>query len=116
MPGPTAVGANEAHHCYPTTHYIAIAHFGLTAPGGSWKAIEDGVIQRGGKCPMNAGGGLTGGGHPIGATGVRMVLDAAKQVSGTAGEYQVEGARTVATLNLGGSGTTAVCTIVGRAG
>jgi acetyl-CoA C-acetyltransferase len=114
--GPSAVDAIETHDCFTTTHYMAIDHFGLTAPGESWKAIEDGVIQRGGKCPMNAGGGLTGGGHPIGATGVRMVLDAAKQVSGTAGEYQVEGARTVATLNLGGSGTTAVCTIVGRAG
>jgi len=45
-----------------------------------------------------------------------MVLDAAKQVRGAAGDYQVEGARTVATLNLGGSGTTAVCTIVGRGG
>jgi acetyl-CoA C-acetyltransferase len=114
--GPAAVDAIETHDCFTTTHYMAIDHFGLTAPGESWKAIEEGVIQEGGRCPMNAGGGLTGGGHPIGATGVRMVLDAAKQVRGAAGDYQVAGARTVATLNLGGSGTTAVCTIVGRAG
>lgn len=114
--GAGSLDAIETHDCFTTTHYMAIDHFGLTAPGESWKAVEDGTIERGGKCPMNAGGGLTGGGHPIGATGVRMVLDAAKQVSGTAGDYQVEGARTVATLNLGGSGTTAVCTVVGRAG
>jgi acetyl-CoA C-acetyltransferase len=114
--GPAALDAIETHDCFTTTHYMAIDHFGLTAPGESWKSIEDGVIQRGGRCPMNTGGGLTGGGHPIGATGVRMVLDAATQVRGAAGDCQVEGARTVATLNLGGSGTTAVCTIVGRAG
>ena len=114
--GAGALDAIETHDCFTTTHYMAIDHFGLTAPGESWKVIEDGTIARGGRCPMNPGGGLTGGGHPVGATGVRMVLDAAKQVSGAAGDCQVEGARTVATLNLGGSGTTAVCTIVGRAG
>ena len=114
--GPAALDAIETHDCFTTTHYMAIDHFGMTAPGQSWRAIEEGVVARGGRCPMNPGGGLTGGGHPIGATGVRMVLDAAKQVRGAAGDYQVEGARTVATLNLGGSGTTAVCTIVGRGG
>lgn len=114
--GPGALDAIETHDCFTTTHYMAIDHFGLTAPGEAWRAIEEGVVARGGRCPMNAGGGLMGGGHPIGATGVRMVLDAAKQVRGAAGDYQVEGARTVATLNLGGSGTTAVCTLVGRAG
>lgn len=112
--GAGALDAIETHDCFTTTHYMAIDHFGLTAPGESWRAVEEGVIQQGGRCPMNAGGGLTGGGHPIGATGVRMIVDAAKQVRGEAGEYQVPNARTVATLNLGGSGTTAVCTVVTR--
>lgn len=116
LAGAGALDAIETHDCFTTTHYMAIDHFGLTAPGESWRAIEEGVIQRGGRCPMNSGGGLTGGGHPIGATGVRMVIDAARQVEGAAGDCQVEGARAVATLNLGGSGTTAVCTVVGRAG
>ena len=58
------------------------------------------------------GGGLMGGGHPVGATGVRMVLDAARQVTGTAGAMQVDGARTAATLNLGGSATTAVAFVL----
>jgi acetyl-CoA C-acetyltransferase len=110
--GPSAVDAIETHDCFSTTHYMAIDHFGLTAPGESWRAVEEGVIQRGGRCPMNAGGGLTGGGHPIGATGVRMVLDATKQVTGTAGDYQVDGARTVATLNLGGSATTSAAFVL----
>ena len=92
---------------------MAIDHFGLTKPGESWKAIEEGVIALGGKCPINPSGGLIGAGHPVGATGVRQVLDAAKQVTDTAGDYQVEGAKTVQTLNIGGSGTTSVSFVVG---
>jgi acetyl-CoA C-acetyltransferase len=63
--------------------------------------------------PINPSGGLIGGGHPVGASGVRMLLDAYKQVTGKAGEYQVEDARNFATLNIGGSATTSVSFIVG---
>ena len=49
----------------------------------------------------------------MGATGVRMVLDAARQVTGRAGDYQVPGARTFATLNLGGSASTVVSFVLG---
>jgi acetyl-CoA C-acetyltransferase len=93
---------------------MAIDHFGLTAPGESWKAIEDGTIAFGGRLPINPSGGLIGVGHPVGATGIRQLFDAYRQVAGTAGDYQVEGARKVATLNLGGSATTSASFIVGR--
>jgi len=108
------VQAIETHDCFTTSEYMAIDHFGITAPGESWKAVEDGTIEMGGKMPINPSGGLIGCGHPVGATGVRQVLDAFKQVTGQAGEYQVEGAKKVATLNIGGSGTTSVSFIVGR--
>ena len=85
---------------------------GLTAPGESWKAIENGDLELGGAFPINPSGGLIGGGHPVGATGVRMLLDATKQVTGTAGDYQVEGADTFATLNIGGSTATTVSLVV----
>jgi acetyl-CoA C-acetyltransferase len=103
----------ETHDCFTTSEYMAIDHFGITKPGESWKAIEDGTIEMGGKMPINASGGLIGCGHPVGATGVRQVLDAFKQVTGQAGEYQIEGARKIATLNIGGSGTTSVSFVVG---
>ena len=61
---------------------------------------------------MNPSGGLIGVGHPVGTTGVRMLVDAAKQVSGAAGANQVEGARRFATLNIGGSTTTTVSFVV----
>lgn len=107
------IDAVELHDCFTTTEYMAIDHLGLTAPGESWKAIEDGSIEIGGRLPLNPSGGLIGCGHPVGATGVRMALDAQKQVTGRAGDYQVEGAKTVQTLNIGGSATTIVSLVVG---
>jgi len=104
----------ETHDCFTSSEYMAIDHFGLTAPGESWRALEDGVTQMTGRLPMNPSGGLIGGGHPVGATGVRQVLDAYKQVTGQAGDYQVANARRAATLNIGGSATTSVCLIIGR--
>ena len=107
------IDAVETHDCFSMTEYMAIDHLGLTAPGESWKAIEAGDIEMGGRLPINASGGLIGCGHPVGATGVRMALDAFKQTTGTAGDYQVEGARNVQTLNIGGSTTTTVSLVVG---
>jgi acetyl-CoA C-acetyltransferase len=104
----------EVHDCFTPSEYLAIDHIGLTEPGESWKAIENGEIGIGGRLPINPSGGLIGGGHPVGATGVRMLVDAAKQVNGTAGDYQVEGARTFGTLNFGGSTATTVSFVVSQ--
>ncbi|MFD6896659.1 acetyl-CoA acetyltransferase [Rhodococcus sp. NPDC060086] len=103
----------ETHDCFSVSEYLAIDHFGLTEPGGSWRAVESGDLEIGGRMPMNPSGGLLGGGHPVGATGVRMALDCHRQVTGTAGAYQVDGARRAATLNFGGSTTTTVSLIIG---
>jgi acetyl-CoA C-acetyltransferase len=102
----------EVHDCFTPSEYMAIDHIGLTGPGESWKAVENGEIEIGGRLPINPSGGLIGGGHPVGATGVRMLVDAARQVSGTAGDYQVDGAATFGTLNFGGSTATTVSFIV----
>ena len=110
----TQLDGVEVHDCFTCTEYLAIDHIGLTPPGESWRVIESGDIELGGETPINASGGLIGGGHPVGATGVRMLLDSYKQVSGQAGEYQIEGARNVATLNIGGSLTTVVSFVVAR--
>ncbi|MFN4295785.1 MAG: acetyl-CoA acetyltransferase [Brevundimonas sp.] len=107
------IDAVETHDCFSMTEYMAIDHLGLTAPGEAWKAIEAGDIEIGGRLPINPSGGLIGCGHPVGATGVRMALDAFRQTTGTAGAYQVEGARTVQTLNIGGSTTTTVSLVIG---
>ncbi|NNL57029.1 MAG: thiolase domain-containing protein [Pseudomonadales bacterium] len=103
----------EVHDCFSITEYMIIDHMGLTAPGESYRAIEDGTITMQGALPINPSGGLIGLGHPVGATGVRMLLDAYKQVTGSAGSYQVEGAKNFATFNIGGSTTTCAAFIVG---
>lgn len=101
----------EVHDCFTPSGYLAIDHTGITAPGDSWKAIEAGELERTGRLPVNPGGGLIGGGHPVGATGIRMLVDASRQVTGRSGPTQVEGARRAATLNIGGS-TATVCSLV----
>ena len=113
VPDVSAIDGIETHDCFTPSEYAAIDHFGITPPGKSWQAVEDGTLERDGATPVNPSGGLIGGGHPVGASGVRMVLDAAKQVSGRAGPMQVEAARRFATLNIGGSTATTVCFVIG---
>ena len=105
----------EVHDCFTPSEYLAIDHIGLTGPGESWKAVESGDIELGGRLPINPSGGLIGGGHPVGASGIRMMLDAAKQVSGLAADYQVDDARRFGTLNIGGSTATTVSFVIGSA-
>ena len=112
IPGVGALDGIETHDCFSMSEYMAIDHFGITEPGESWKAVENGELERDGAIPVNPSGGLIGVGHPVGATGVRMLHDAARQVTGQAGDCQVQGAGTFATLNIGGSLTTTVSFIV----
>lgn len=104
----------ETHDCFAMTEYMALDLFGLTAPGMAWQAVQEGVIQMDGRLPVNPSGGLIGCGHPVGATGTRLLLDAARQVLDGAGDYQVPDARRVGTLNIGGSCATVVSFVVGR--
>jgi acetyl-CoA C-acetyltransferase len=103
----------ETHDCFTTSEYMAIDHFGITKPGESWKAIEEGAIEIDGRIPINPSGGLIGAGHPVGATGVRQMLDGYRQVTGQAGDYAVAGAKKFGILNIGGSGTACCSFVVG---
>lgn len=112
--GIAAMDGVETHDCFTTTEYVAIDHLGLSPPGQSWQAIEDRSIEPGGRCPVNMSGGLIGCGHPVGATGARMLFDAARQVTESAGDCQIDGARRMQTLNIGGSFGTVVSFVVER--
>ena len=100
----------ETHDCFTSSEYAAISAFGLTAPGKEYEAVEDGTVAK----KINPSGGLIGCGHPVGASGARMLLDLYKQVSGTAGSYQVDGVKNAMMLNIGGSATTNYVFVVGR--
>ena len=71
---PSELDGLETHDCFSMTEYMAIDHAGLTAPGESWKAVEEGRITRDGSFPINPSGGLIGLGHPVGATGCRIMV------------------------------------------
>lgn len=103
----------ETHDCFTSSEYAAISAFGITEPGKEWDAVESGRIAFGGDKPINPSGGLIGCGHPVGASGARMLIDLYKQVTGQAGHYQVEGAMNAMMLNIGGSATTNYVFIVG---
>ena len=103
----------ETHDCFTSSEYAAISAFGLTEPGREYEAVESGLIAFDGKKPVNPSGGLIGCGHPVGASGVRMLLDLYKQVAGAAGGYQIQGARNGMMLNIGGSATTNYVFVIG---
>ena len=103
----------ETHDCFTSSEYAAISAFGLTPPGREYEAVESGLIAFEGKKPINPSGGLIGCGHPVGASGARMFLDLYKQVTGTAGRYQVNGVKNGMMLNIGGSATTNYVFVVG---
>lgn len=105
----------EVHDCFNITEYMILDHSGLYAPGEAWKSIENGDTEIGGRLPINASGGLMGQGHPVGATGVRMLLDCAKQTTHNYAGQQISDARDMMTFNLGGSTTTCASFIVGTA-
>ena len=100
----------ETHDCFTSSEYAAISAFGLTKPGKEYEAVEDGTVAN----KINPSGGLIGCGHPVGASGARMLLDLYKQVSGTAGGYQVAGVKNAMMLNIGGSATTNYVFVVGK--
>jgi len=112
LPGIDAVDVAEIHDCFTISALLAVEHLGLAPPGRGAAVIGEGGTERGGRLPINPGGGLLAAGHPVGATGVRMLLDAARQVRGTAAAQQIPGARTALTVNIGGSFTTVVSFVV----
>ena len=122
--GPRDLDAAEVHDCFSITELVAYEALGWAEPGGAGALVESGATtlpraraeigvgtRPAFSLPVNTGGGLIADGHPVGATGVRQVVEALLQARGGAGERQVEGAKTLLTFNMGGSLTTNVALI-----
>lgn len=109
--GPQEISAAEVHDCFSITEIVAYEILRFAEPGQGARLAESGATRLGSRLPVNAGGGLIGDGHPVGATGVRQVCEAFLQLTGRAGERQVAGAKRYLCLNIGGSLTTTVVTI-----
>ena len=95
----------EKHDAFTSREYVAISAFGITESSKAYEVVEDGTIAFEEKT-INPSGGLIRCGHLVDASGVRMLLDLYKQVTGTVGSCQVKDAKNVMMLNSGGSITT----------
>lgn len=104
----------EVHDCFTITEIVNYEDLGLCASGEGWKLLLDGATSPGGDIPANLSGGLQSCGHPIGATGLRVVKEVADQVIGRAGERQVDGARRGLAHTLGGPGVLSSVMVLSR--
>jgi len=104
----------EVHDCFTIAEIMAIEGLGFFEKGKGGQATLDGETQIGGKIPVNTSGGLKACGHPVGATGVKQIVEATWQLRGQAEGRQVDNAEYALTHNVGGSGATAVIHILKR--
>ena len=85
---------------------------GFAERGKGWQLAVDGDIRPDGRIPVCTMGGLKARGHPVGATGVYQIVEAALQLRDEAGDCQIPGARLAMAQNIGGSGATIVTHIL----
>lgn len=104
----------EVHDCFTIAELMIYEAMGLAEPGQGERVLTDGTVRPGGALPINLSGGLKAKGHPVGATGVSMHAIVARQLTGTADEMQVPGAKTGLVFNMGGSGVANYASILER--
>jgi acetyl-CoA C-acetyltransferase len=105
----------EVHDCFTITEILNYEDLGFCARGEGGRFVEDGRSALGGEKPVNPSGGLKSFGHPVGATGVRMLTELTVQLRHQAGERQVANAELGLAHNLGGPGAVACVSILGNA-
>ncbi len=112
------IGMAEVHDCFSVTETVLMEDLGFSAPGRALYDVLDGTFDRGGALPVQPDGGLKCFGHPIGASGLRMVYEIWLQLQRRAGERQLKDFDLGLTHNLGGHPHQNVCAvaIVGRHG
>jgi len=92
----------EVHDCFTITEICLYEDIGLSERGHGWKDVLDGRFSIDGQIPVNIDGGLKSFGHPIGATGLRMLYEPWLQFHGRAGKRQLDNPHLALTHNLGG--------------
>jgi len=108
------VGVFETHDCFTITGILACEALGLARRGEGADYVLAGHTRREGATPFNTGGGLVGYGHPTGASGVRMAIDLWKQLTGKAGDFQIDlpaDRRYGLLINMGGNDKTVVSAV-----
>lgn len=98
----------EVHDCFTIAEIMAMEDLGFCPKGMGGKFIESKATRLGGKCPVNTSGGLKACGHPVGATGVKQIIEITQQLRNKADRRQVKGANIGLAQNVGGTGATVV--------
>jgi acetyl-CoA acetyltransferase len=123
---PRDLNGADVHDCFSVTEIVVYEILGLAEPGKGAELAKSGATtlpqvrneNMKGKfafeLPVNPGGGLIGDGHPVGATGVRQVVEAYQHLTEQAGQRQIPNAKRYLTFNMGGSLTTSVAMVWGR--
>jgi len=106
----------EVHDCFTPTEIVLMEDLGFSPRGQAWKDMLAGDFDADGRLPVNPDGGLKSFGHPVGASGLRMLYEAWLQFRGEAGERQLPDPHTALTHNLGGrpGGCVSFVSVVGN--
>ena len=106
----------EVHDCFSITELVTMEDLHISERGQAYKDVMDGMFDRDGEAPCQVDGGLKCFGHPIGASGLRMLYEIYLQFYGKAGKRQIGEPQFGLTHNLGGFPAMNVCSIsiVGR--
>jgi acetyl-CoA C-acetyltransferase len=99
----TEISMAEVHDCFTPTELVLMEDLGFAERGQAWKDVLDGFFDLTGGLPINPDGGLKSFGHPIGASGLRMLYEMWLQLRGEAGERQLDDPKLGLTHNLGGA-------------
>lgn len=115
--GPEEIDVAEVHDCFTIAEVLAMEDLGFFPKGKAASAISRGetTLGKSKKLVVNTSGGLKGCGHPVGATGVKQVVELVDQLRGRAGKRQLSKVRVGLAHNVGGSGATAVVHILKNA-
>ncbi|MBM4268097.1 MAG: acetyl-CoA acetyltransferase [Deltaproteobacteria bacterium] len=111
---PSDIDFAEVHDCFTWTEISNIEDLGFCEKGKAPGLVEEGRTRVDGDIPINPSGGLKSFGHPIGASGVRMIYECVQQLRGNCGERQVKDAEIGLAHNVGGPGAVSCVVILGQ--
>jgi acetyl-CoA C-acetyltransferase len=104
----------EVHDCFTFTEIANYEDLGFCPKGAGPAFIDEGHSALRGRLPVNPSGGLKSFGHPIGASGLRMIFEITEQLRGRCGSRQVANAELGLAHNLGGPGAVACVVVLGK--
>lgn len=110
--GPADIDLAEVHDCFSIAEIMAVEDLGFCQKGEGAKKIKAGEFDHNGRLPVNLSGGLKACGHPVGATGIKQIVELTLQLKGEAGIRQIKNINHGLAHNVGGSGGTAAIHIL----